>query len=256
MILVLFFVVGLFFAMVFLLELGRRFGQAKFNADPEGSQKGITAIEGSVFGLLGLIIAFTFSGALTRFDGRKQLITREVNSIGTAYLRIDLISVEDQPKMRELFRNYLDSRLERAQEVDDTADVNAIIRKTARIAGEMWHLAVISCQKPNASVDATKLLLPAMNEMFDIATERFVATKTHPPLVIFYLLSAMCLLSAFLAGYGMSGAKGRKFMHMVIFAFIMAITVYVIIDIEYPRRGFIRVDNIDKIFIDLRRSMQ
>src|SRR5580704_121962 len=92
------------------LEVGRRIGIHRRKADPEGASAGLGAIEGAVFGLMGLLIAFTFSGAAARFDGRRQLVGEEANAIGTAYLRIDLLPQSAQPTLREDFRNYLDAR--------------------------------------------------------------------------------------------------------------------------------------------------
>jgi hypothetical protein len=100
------------------------------------------------------------------------------------------------------------------------------------------------------------LVLPALNQMIDITTTRLVATKTHPPLIVFLLLGAISLVSSLLAGFGMSGSKARSLLHMVIFAAILSLTVYVIIDIEFPRRGLFRVSTIDQTLVDLRKSMQ
>jgi len=105
------FAVGLFIGMLFLLEIGRRIGARKLANDPEGARTGTGAIEGAVFALLGLLIAFTFSGAASKFDTRRQLIVEETNAIGTAYLRLDLLPASMQPALRESFRHYVDARL-------------------------------------------------------------------------------------------------------------------------------------------------
>lgn len=108
---------------------------------------------------------------------------------------------------------------------------------------------------PGASPDAGKLLLPSLNDMIDITTTRLMATMQHPPKVIFLLLGVMCLLGALLAGYSMSGGKSRNLLHMIIFALVMTLTVYIILDLEYPRLGLIRVDDADIVLIELRKSM-
>ena len=100
------------------------------------------------------------------------------------------------------------------------------------------------------------LLLPALNDMFDITTTRTMALQTHPPLIIFVLLVSLAFLSALLAGYAMAGSKGRNWVHMTAFAFTLAGAVYVIVDMEYPRFGLIRVDAFDQVLVDLRQSMQ
>ena len=88
------FTLALFSSMLVLLEIGRRIGLRRMAQDSEGARAGVGAVEGAVFGLLGLLIAFTFSGAASRFDTRRQLIVEETNDIGTAYLRLDLLPVD------------------------------------------------------------------------------------------------------------------------------------------------------------------
>src|SRR6185436_17454554 len=93
------------------LEIGRRVGARRLALDPEGAKASTWAIDGAVFGLLGLLIAFTFSGAAARFDTRRQMIVEEANAIGTAWLRLDLLPAGVQPALRDKFRQYLDARL-------------------------------------------------------------------------------------------------------------------------------------------------
>src|SRR5678816_4403502 len=95
---------ALLLGMLALLELGRRLGTRRLAQDPEGARAGAAAVEGAVFALLGLLIAFTFSGAASRFDTRRQLIIEEANDIGTAWLRIDLLPSAAQPPVRDAFR--------------------------------------------------------------------------------------------------------------------------------------------------------
>jgi hypothetical protein len=104
-------------------------------------QKGLGAIEGAIFGLLGLILAFSFSGALTRFDARRHLVVEEANDIGTAWLRVALLPADAQPPMRDLFRRYLDSRIEVYRKVPDkgTEDVSLSQEQSLwKIALKLW----------------------------------------------------------------------------------------------------------------------
>ena len=246
---------GLFLGMLILLELGRRIGLYNFKKDPEGSQKGVSTVEGAVFGLLGLFIAFTFYGAVNRWDNRRSLITEEVNDIGTAFLRIDLLPADKQSEMKGLFRRYIDTRIDTYKYGDNKNLVQTNIDLSMKLQNKIWALAITASRSPVASADAGKLLLPALNAMFDITTTRVVATQTHPPIIVFYLLYLMSLMSALLAGYGMSGSKTRNFLHMAVFVAIISITVYVILDIEYPRSGLFRLNTVDQHLVDLRKSM-
>ncbi|HSP56563.1 MAG TPA: DUF4239 domain-containing protein, partial [Dehalococcoidia bacterium] len=91
--------------------------------------------------------------------------------------------------------------------------------------------------------------------MIDITTTRTMAAHMHPPYVIFVMLFVLALLSALLSGYGMAASKSRSWLHMLCFACAIAVTVYIILDIEYPRVGLIRVDAFDQALVDLRSSM-
>jgi hypothetical protein len=249
-------VIGLFFAMLVLLEIGRRIGIRRLAKDPEGAEAGVGTVEGAVFALLGLLIAFTFSGAASRFDTRRQLIIEETNDIGTAYLRLDLLSAEAQPGLREKFRQYVDTRLEVYRKLPDIAAAKEELAKANRLQVEIWRQSVAASRVQGASAAAPMLLLPALNAMIDITTTRTMAGQMHPPMIIFALLFGLALASSLLVGYGMASSKARNWLHMLGLAFVMAVSVYVILDIEYPRLGFIRVDDFDQALVDLRESMK
>jgi uncharacterized membrane protein len=101
------------------------------------------------------------------------------------------------------------------------------------------------------------MLLPqALNAMIDITTTRTVASRAHPPLVIFLLLPVLMLIGAMLVGFGMAANTQRQWLHMAAFAAVMSLVVYMIIDIEFPRLGLIRVDAADLVLIELRQSMK
>ena len=212
-------------------------------------------MDGAVFALLGLLIAFTFSGASSRFDTRRQLIVEETNDIGTAYLRLDLLPAGLQPALRESFRRYLDARIEVYRKLPDIAAAKASLAKANELQGQIWRQAVVASLAEGAPPAAPILLLPALNAMIDITTTRTMATQMHPPTIVFVMLFGLALAASLLAGYGITGSKVRRWFHMVGFALVMAFAVFVILDIEYPRLGLIRVDAFDQALVDLRASM-
>ncbi len=246
---------GLLVVILAFLEVGRRIGLCRQQVDPEGAGAGLGAIDGAVFGLMGLLIAFTFSGAATRFDARRQLVGQEANNIGTAYLRIDLLPQAAQPALREDFRNYTETRFTIFREL--RTDAGAARRELVRseeLQGKIWNEAVAACKEVNSPA-VTTLVLSSLNDMIDITTTRRVAAETHPPQVVFYGLGLLVIATSLLAGYGMAGAKKRSWIHMLAYAFIMASTLYVILDMEYPRVGLIRLDAADRVLVDVRNSM-
>ncbi len=246
---------GLFAGMLVLLEIGRRLGQRHWRKNPEGARAGVAVVEGAVFGLLGLLLAFTFSGAASRFDSRRNLIVEETNAIGTAYLRLDLLSVSHKATMQELFRRYVDARLEVYHELPDLDAAKESLEKVGALQGEIWREAVAACRE-NQSQPTYMLLLPSLNQMFDIAATRTMAAKTHPPAIIFAMLSALVMIGSLLAGVGMAGSATRSWIHIFAFAAILAATLYVVLDLEYPRLGLIQIDAFDQMLVDLRHGMK
>jgi hypothetical protein len=240
-------------SMVLFLEVGRHYGRRHVAAS-EGSRSGLIAVEGVVFALLGLLIAFTFSGAASRFDARRQMIVTEANAIGTAWLRIDLLPPAVQPGLRDLFRQYLDSRIAIFQNFFDPALAQTAQVRANALQGEIWTRTVAACQQAPNPVVAQ--VIPALNEMFDIAATRVRSARYHPPLAIYALLAALALMSSLLAGRAMAADTGRSWLHVLGFALIIALTVYVILDLEYPRYGFIRIDANDQVLLDLRQDMK
>ena len=130
---------SLFLGMLLVLELGRRLGSRRLQS--ESARGGFGAIEGAIFALFGLLVAFTFSGAASRFDSRRALVADEANAIGTAYLRLDLLASGDQSDLREMFRGYLDSRLEVYRKLPDLEMALAELNRSADLQRRSGRVA-------------------------------------------------------------------------------------------------------------------
>jgi hypothetical protein len=246
---------GLLIGMLLLLACGGWIRRRQIKQGQE-DVSGIGSMESAVFALFGLLIAFTFSGAASRLDDKRKLIVEEANAIGTAYLRLDLLPVRDQAEMRENFRNYLDARLSAYKKLDDAAAANNEFARANLLQGEIWHRAVAGSRAPDAHPDAARLLLPALNQMIDITTTRTMAMELHPPRVVFVMLFGFALVSSLLAGYAMGGNSRHRLLHKLCFALVVAAAVFVILDLEYPRYGWIRIDTFDRALLELRASMK
>ncbi len=177
-------VLGILTGMLGMLEVGRRIGMRRMARDPEGAKAGSGVIDGAVFGLLGLLIAFTFSGAAARFDARRAMIVVEGNRIGTAWLRLDLLPGAAQPALREKFRQYLDARVAAFRKLPDLAAAKTELARANALQTEIWTQAVAAC-RDSGSQPATMLLLPALNQMFDVASSRAAGVHMRPPLIRF-----------------------------------------------------------------------
>lgn len=243
------------FALIALsLRFGWRVGKRRVTQLGVEANEGLGAMDGAIFGLMGLLLAFTFTGAASRFDQRRELVVQETNAIGTAWLRLDLLQAAPRGQARELFRRYVDQRLDLYHDVTDATRVQAGLAAVAATQGEIWNLAIAQARE-DKSQPLVQSLLPALNDMFDIATARVLASRQHPHPAIFGMLLALVLVSAFLLGFSQCKVERQSRMHLLGFAATTALALYIIIDLEYPRVGLIRVDSFDLALVELRASM-
>jgi hypothetical protein len=124
---------------------GRRPRQRAIARHGEKTQSSIGSLEAAVFALLGLLIAFTFSGALSRFDSRRVGVVQEANAVGTAWMRIDLLPKAAQPKLRETMRAYVDSRIATYAKLPDIAASKAQLERSRDLQSEIWSQAGRRC---------------------------------------------------------------------------------------------------------------
>jgi hypothetical protein len=248
------FAAAMFIGMLACLELGRRERQRRIARDKGDADEGIGAVEGAVFTLFGLLLAFTFSGAAARFDHRRELITQEANAIGTAWLRIDLLPAAKQPALRALFRDYVQARLDTWHDVSDQAATAAAGARSAALQGRIWTASLAAADGVQPPV--ANLVVPALNDMFDITTARQAATQAHPPAAILLMLFALGMAASLLTGYELGASRTRRVFHTLAFVVAITATVYVIMDMEYPRLGLIRIDSADQVLRDVLHGMQ
>ncbi|MBI5549171.1 MAG: DUF4239 domain-containing protein [Deltaproteobacteria bacterium] len=244
----------LFFGMLAAMEVGYRLGRRHAGLQGSDARAGLAASEAAVFGLLGLLLAFTFGGAASRREDRRRLIADEANAIGTAWLRLDLLAPPGREVLRADFRRYLDTRLAAYAAVPDLRRARTELDSASRLQGVIWTRALAACRAEEQAPPCL-LLLPALNAMIDVTGLREMVLMSHPPEVVFWMLFLLALLSALLAGFGMPSAKGRSLLHMVVFAAMTSVVIYVVIDLEYPRLGLIRIDSADQMLVELRRKM-
>ena len=250
------FAVLFFFGMMVLLETGRRVGVIRRSRESADERGNLAAIEGAVFALFGLLVAFTFSGGASRFNEKRMLIAEEANSIETAYLRLQLVSPPTQSDLQELFRRYADSRLETYRLLPNMKAAEEEMAKSKKLQEEIWTAAVAATSLPNSHPAAGILLLPALNNMIDMSTTRTMALQLHPPTIVYALLFVLGLICSMLVGYRMAGAAHRSWLHILSYTFITVIIVYVILDVEYPRAGLIRLATADHLLVQVRENMK
>ena len=237
------------------LEAGYRLGKHRLEKYPESKPEGSGAVDSSIFGILGLILAFTFSGTLSRFEHRTNLVLKEANSIGTAYLRLDLLPKSDRDKLQPLYKEYVQSRIDLFENYENRQLSNAKFQQGLKLQGQIWEIA-------NASVLVSKnpgiitLVLSSTNEVIDVANERLQATRNRPPAIVYVLLFTLSLASAFLVGQSMSANQRRPLSYMVMFCVTISAITFIILDLEYPRLGLIKIDIGDKVLVETLESLK
>jgi hypothetical protein len=243
----------LFAAMLVCLDIGYRAARAAGRGS-ERFHDGVAAIDAAIFALLGLLLGFSFAGAMSRLDARRQLIVREANAISTAYLRLDVLPLSEQPRIRHLFRDFLDRRL-RAYQGHDLATTERLIDEGGDLEERLWA-ALVKINRDDPTRETSRVVLPAVNDMMDVTTARAVALQTRLPLPILALLITMAILSALVAGYAMAKRSSRSLLHMALYAAAVSTTVFVMLDLDNPRVGLIRLDATERILQELHDSIR
>lgn len=246
------FALALFMGTLICLRVGWLVGRGRLR--DVDADAGLGTVDASVFGLMGLLLAFTFTTAGARFDHRRDLVVEEVNAIGTAWLRLDLLQPEARDDLKELMRRYVDARIASYAHPANEAATNQAVQRAYEIQNALWTRLIGALQTETA-LPLVQSVVPAVNEMFDIAQTRILATRQHPPPAVYLMLGLLVLVSSLLAGFGMAKAATQSKLHVLAFAAIVSASIYLILDIEFPRLGFVRVDQFDRALVELRATM-
>ena len=235
LVLIIAFLVGLVVATEVGFRLGRRHAEL---TDSARSQ--VATVQAAQLGLFALLLGFTFAMAVGRFDERRQLVVKEANAIGTAVLRADLLTEPQRGEYRRLFRDYLEIRLaSTARGADSTGrDFSAELRG---VRDPIWRIASASAAAHPESI-TSGLVVESANAAFDAAGERDESIANRVPLTVLLLLAFYGFVVVAVVGYGNGLARERAHASSPILCALVAMVVLVIVDLDRPNRGLIRVD--------------
>ena len=237
---------GIFGGLVLALEVAYQFGR---RVKPKEASPQLATVQGATLGLLGLLLGFSFSGATERFIDRQDIVVREANAIGTAYLRADLLEPDRANTLRAALRDYLDARIELFRELDADRMATAHAR-LAEMQGSAWGIATDAVR---ASPEIGILLLPPINEMFDLLSTRDNLSERHIPPIVLLLLCGCAGLAISTIGYGCGLQRRRGLGTVGTFTLLISVALWITIDFDYPRRGLIKVSS--KPFVEARAAM-
>jgi hypothetical protein len=233
--------------MIISILVGLKAGKKIHKESPSDS-----TILGSLITLLALMLAFTFSMSVNNYNTRREIVIEEANDISTAILRADLYPETDRNLFRADFKKYVDSRVDYFTAGTDTEKVIAAQQLSTTIQQELWSRAA-KLSRDSGNVVASMQMIPALNSMIDITTTRIYANIIHLPDAINYLLLFMSCTCAFYIGYVFPGKGKFDWLMVVIFCLLTSLVVFVIFDLDRPRRGFIKLDQMNNAIVELKQ---
>jgi hypothetical protein len=237
-------------AVLLAVEGGHRLGAYRHRRSEQEKESPVGAMVAATLGLLAFMLAFTFGLAATRYDTRRELLLDEANAIGTAYLRAELLVEPERTRTRKLLRQYVDARLEAAQ---DQSEEHAM-RKSEELHGLLWAQAVAATDKDQRPV-ITALYIKSLNEVIDLHSKRVMAGfRSRIPTIIWLALYGVALLGMGATGYqaGLSGTSRSLAALALVLAF--SGVMYLIADLDRPREGLLTVNQ--QAMVDLQKSMR
>lgn len=223
------------------VEVGYRAGWRLKEKTDEASRSHISATQSSTLSLLALLLAFTFSLSLQRFDSRSDQVVDEANAIGTAWLRIDLLPPPLRDDVRRLMRDYVDLRVKSSKVTTaDEGDWRAMVAEAAALQTALWSYAGRAAElAPNPVTSG--LFIQALNEMFDSFGRRDAGLNRHVPEVVLVLLYLVFLITAGIVGFTSGIGGHRPAAVSLVMVALIVVLIYVILDLDRPRRGLIEV---------------
>lgn len=216
---------------------------------PDQVGKDTSTMTGALLALLGLMLAFSFSMANSRFDTRRQVIIEGANAIGTVILRTEMYPDSVRKLLRDGMREYVEARIVVFERSHTNEELHANQARLDSISKSVWMITA-SYAKVDPETVRTSELIPALNDMIDIVTTRRAAFASTIPDSIIYFLLLLCLTSAFLLAHDRK--NNADWVVVIGFALMLSATIFTIIDLDRPQSGLINMDGPHQKIIELR----
>lgn len=234
-------VATLFILILLANEVGIRIGVHYKNKSDRDVKAQTNTIQAGILGLLALILGFTFSMSLQRYNSRNQAVINEANAIGTALLRTELLPPPYDSLIFNQLQDYIDLRLQiNIIDLTDVAERHVLNSKTDKLQNQIWHNAVLASGKSENKV-TTGYFLAALNDAIDAKGMHNAALQLHVPEVILLLLFAVFITTGALMGYSSGLGHARTYIPTILMSFMICLVVFIIIDLDRPKRGMIKV---------------
>jgi hypothetical protein len=244
--------VALMVLMSVAIETGYRFG-IKNRIRSNTAKEQVSTIQSSLLGILALMLGFTFSLALNRFDTRSVAVVNEANCIGTAYLRTDLLAEPSRSQEKKLLLDYLKLRVEAGGlALDNHHERDHLLEKATQIQEQIWQKAMQASLK-GANSATTGLFIQALNDMIDAYGVRIAELNRHVPELVLFMLYGSFIITGGIIGYtaGIGGQRPATASYIMIALVVLLMSM--VVDLDRPRRGFIQISQ--QSLIDLNEAL-
>ncbi len=229
--------------------IGRELRASKANR----TKSELDTIIATVLGLFGLLLGFTLSMALTRYDSRKVAVVEESNAIGTSFLRTRLLPAEHQAPTRALLREYIDADIEFYEVVDEPEKLSPVVARIEVLQLKLWDHAAAAAAADNHAI-TTVQFVQSLNQVIDSHATRVAKLRNSVPPVLLALLCAFALIGSGLTGYATGLNEHGDRIPVAIGALLTVSVLLVIVDIDRTRRGAISVGQ--QSMLDLRSFVE
>ena len=229
-----------FVLVIITIELGFQLGQMRLRSpkSEEGSQ--VSSLTGAHLALLAFMMGFSFNMAANHHTARKMIILDESNAIGTAYLRAELVDSEEGDRTKQLLAEYVGLR---ASIGDEGVKASWVISESESLQTQMWNVFDQSREDEQLTV-AERLLLVALNEVFDLHEERVYASlRSRIPVTIWLVLTAVTITAMMGMGYNFGIDNRRSPLATTVLALSFSLVLFLISDLDRPGVGYMRPDN-------------
>ena len=229
---------GLIAGVVATHDIGFWLGSLTRSAD-EPFDRQVALVRTSTAALVAFLIGFAFSGAASRFIDRLDIIVKEANALGTAYLRADTIAEPQRGELKAALKEYTADRVTLLSR-EGRDQIEPLLTKVSGLHTRMWRSAIKATQD-NAPLMA--VVLPPINEVIDLHSMHLAMARRHLPLPIMAMLLGTAAIGVGLLGFG-NGRVGRRFSLLdSVYGIALVLALFMTIDMDYPGIGFIRVSN-------------
>lgn len=204
---------------------------------------------GSMLGILALLMAFSFSMALDRYEERRHLVIQEANAIGTSYLRAQLLDEPYRTRLSQLLVAYTDNRI--ALGTASRASLGRQLALNDKLLTDIWAAVVAARDSANSHGVTTGILI-TFNEVIDLDTERKVARQVRVPAPVLMLLYVFLILTAAVLGYVVEERRAR--LGVLVLFILLSLYGSIIADLNRPTSGNIKESQ--EAMLMLRQSLR